>query len=81
MINNLNLRMTVKPNAMQIATSTVKPVRPFNRFGASKIANTGLDPQGSFKHFVQNDPIKNIDLARDRFESTKHETSIKIPKG
>ena len=36
--------MTVKPNAMQIATSTVKPVRPFNRFGASKIANTGLDP-------------------------------------
>ena len=34
----------IKPTAMQIATTAVKPTRPFNRFGASKIAGTGSDP-------------------------------------
>ena len=45
-------KSAVKPTSMQVATQAIKPVRPFNRFGASKIANTGSDPQGSFKHFV-----------------------------
>jgi hypothetical protein len=56
-------------------------VRPYNRFGAQKIADTGKDPLGSFAAFLKNDPYKNIDIARDRHEATKHETSIKIPQG
>lgn len=66
---------------MQIATTSIKPVRPFNRFGASKIAGTGSDPQGSYKNFILQDTFKNIDVKRDRFEATKAETSIKIPAG
>ncbi len=73
--------MSNKPNAMQIATNSIKPVRDFNRFGPQKIAGTGSDPQGSYKHFIQNDAFKNIDVRRDRYEATKHETSVKIPIG
>ena len=29
-------------------------------------ANTGLDPMGSFKHFVSKDPTINLDVHRDR---------------
>ncbi len=71
--------MSVKPSAMQIATSRPKPVRPYNRFGAQKIADTGKDPLGSFAAFIKHDPFKNIDVYRDRHEATKHETSVKIP--
>jgi len=73
--------MSFKPSAMQIATTNPKPVRPYNRFGASKIADTGKDPQGSFASFTKKDPYKNIDVKRDHHEATKHETSIKIPQG
>ena len=59
----------------------IKPVRSFNRFGTSKIDGTGCDPQGSYRHFVKNDPITNIDVHRDRLFTTRSETSIKIPKG
>ena len=68
-------------SAFQISTVQVKPVRPYNRFGASKISNTGLDPHGGYKSFIQKDAFKNIDVHRDRFESNKKETSIKIPAG
>ena len=66
---------------MQVATTAIKPVRPYNRFGPSKIINTGLDPTANFKHFVGNDTFKNIDVHRDRKCATIMETSVKIPKG
>ena len=76
------MKMSSKPNnAMQVARNNPQPVRPYNRFGASKIANTGKDPQGSFVAFIQKDPYKNIDVRRDHHEETKHETSVKIPHG
>ena len=68
-------------NQMQLATTAVKPVRPYNRFGASKIAGTGKDPQGAYAHFVKNDPYKNIDVYRDRFEANKDSLTVKIPAG
>ena len=74
-------KSAVKPTSMQVATQAIKPVRPFNRFGASKIANTGSDPQGSYKHFIQNDPFTNIDVHRDHNEKHISETAIKIPQG
>ena len=68
MIKIWNLKnMKSRPNQMQVATTSVKPVRPYNRFGQSKIAGTGLDPHGSYKHFINNDTYKNIDIARDRY--------------
>lgn len=70
-----------KPSAMQIATTAVKPVKPYNRFGKSKIENTGIDPQGSYLHFIQNDAFKNIDVRRDYNEAHKSETAVKIPHG
>ena len=66
---------------MQIATTSVKPSRPFNRFGASKIAGTGCDPYGSYKNFIQHDAFKNIDVNRDYLEANKDKISIKIPQG
>ena len=44
----------------------VTPVRPYNRFTKPLCANTGIDPTGSFKHFLAKDPIKNLDVYRDR---------------
>lgn len=35
-----------------------KPVRPFNRFGRPKIANTGIDPSTVFINFNNKDPTK-----------------------
>jgi len=35
---------------------TVKPVRPFNRFGLPKISNTGVDPATVFINFNNKDP-------------------------
>ena len=34
------------------------PVRPFNRFGKSKIYNTGIDPPSIFVDFINKDPEK-----------------------
>ena len=60
---------------------SVKPVRPFKRFGAYKMADTGQDPQGSYKHFVSKDPIQNIDVHRDLLKKITVEQSVKIPIG
>ena len=38
-----------------------KPVRPFNRFGKQKIANTGIDPSSVFINFNSKDPTKPYD--------------------
>lgn len=38
--------------------NTFHPVRPFNRFGKSKIYNTGIDPPSIFIDFIQKDPDK-----------------------
>lgn len=35
-----------------------RPVRPFNRFGKSKIYNTGIDPPAIFVDFINKDPDK-----------------------
>ena len=35
-----------------------RPVRPFNRFGKSKIYNTGIDPPAVFVDFIRKDPDK-----------------------
>ena len=73
--------MSGKPNAMQVATTAIKPVRPFERFAATKKAGTGIDPDGSYRNFVKNDTYKNIDVHRDHAESHKEETAVKIPLG
>ena len=70
-----------RPNAMQLATTAVKPVRPYNRFGAQKIADTGVDPDAGYKHFLTQDPFKNIDVHRDRCCATIMETSVRVPIG
>ena len=44
----------------------VTPVKPYTRFTKQMQANTGLDPMGSFKHFVSKDPTINLDVHRDR---------------
>lgn len=36
--------------------NTIKPVRPFNRFGLPKISNSGIDPSTVFINFNQKDP-------------------------
>jgi hypothetical protein len=66
---------------MQIATNAVKPVRPFSRFTSTKVAGTGVDPQGSYRDFINKDTFKNVDVRRDHNEENKEENSIKIPKG
>ena len=37
---------------------TYKPVRPFNRFGKPKIANTGIDPSSVFINFNNKDAVQ-----------------------
>ena len=62
-------------------TSQPKPVRPYQRFGPAKIADTGFDPVNNWKHFIKNDPTTNIDVHRDRKFTTRHEDHVKIPTG
>lgn len=66
---------------MQKSTTQANPVRPYCRFPATKVANTGKDPMGSYTHFVQNDPYKNLDWKRDHHKEHINETSVKIPAG
>ncbi len=46
--------------------NSVRPVKPFNRFGKSKIYNTGIDPPSIYLNFIRKDPdkpyTKNISL-------------------
>lgn len=60
---------------------TVQPVRPYRRFVNSKQANTGLDPQGSYHHFVLNDPIKNLDINREHTKALKSADPPLVPLG
>lgn len=66
---------------MQIATTKPAPVRPYQRFPATKVVNTGKSPMGAFLHFVSKDPFQNLDWKRDHHNSTVREMSVKIPKG
>jgi hypothetical protein len=38
--------------------NTFRPVKPFNRFGKSKIYNTGIDPPTIYVDFIKKDPDK-----------------------
>ena len=38
--------------------NTFRPVKPFNRFGKSKIYNTGIDPPTIYVDFIKKDPEK-----------------------
>ena len=68
-------------NAMQTATTKPNPVRPYQRFPATKVCNTGRDPMGAYAHFVKNDPVLNMDWKRDHHKAHIHETAVKIPAG
>ena len=73
--------MAAKPSALQISTNKPNPVRPYCRFPATKVANTGKDPMGSYSHFVKQDPFQNLDWKRDHQKEHIHETAVKIPAG
>ena len=47
-----------KLSVVQKNFEAYKPVRPFNRFGKSKIANTGIDPNTVFINFSNKDPTQ-----------------------
>ena len=66
---------------MQQATTQSNPVKPYQRFPATKVCNTGRDPMGAYQHFVKNDPITSLNWKRDNQKDNINETSIKIPKG
>ena len=61
--------------------STIVPVKPFNRFIKSKIANTGVDPGQTFINFINKDipkpyksqlsPLSNKYKENINFENTK----------
>ena len=65
----------------QQARVTVKPVRPYRRFQNSKVANTGIDPIGNYKHFITKDPTSNLDVHRDRKRLTRFEDHVRLPTG
>ena len=66
---------------MQLATTAIKPVRPYERFAATKKAGTGIDPDGSYRNFVKNDTYKNIDVHKEHAHAHINETAVKIPHG
>ena len=45
-----------KLSLVQKNFNVIKPVRPFNRFGAQKTSNSGIDPQTVFIDFNNKDP-------------------------
>ena len=65
----------------QPARVTVKPVRPYQRFQNSRVANSGIDPIGNYAHFIWKDPTTNLDVHRDRKRLTAQFDHAKIPKG
>ena len=54
----LNSYREQKLTLVQKNFNSYKPVRPFNRFGKPKIANTGIDPSSVFINFNNKDPTK-----------------------
>ena len=60
---------------------TVKPVRPYRRFQGERVAFTGLDHVGNYKHFISKDPMANIDVHRDRKFKTRFDDNVQIPIG
>ena len=54
----LNSYREQKLTAVQKNFESYKPVRPFNRFGKPKIADTGIDPSTVFINFNNKDPTK-----------------------
>ena len=57
------------------------PVKPYTRFTKQMQAGTGLDPNGSFKHFTSKDPTFNLDVHRDRKRELTLEYARPIPYG
>ena len=47
-----------KLSPVQNNFNIIHPVRPFNRFGKTKIYNTGIDPPSIFVDFIKKDPDK-----------------------
>ena len=60
---------------------SVQPVRPYRRFPKSMVADTGINPTGSFVDFVHKDPIIALNRHRDREATIKDEIYVKIPIG
>ena len=59
--NYFNLLKRYKPehiSTTQKNFNTIKPVRPFNRFGKSKISENGIDPEKVFLNFSSHDAKK-----------------------
>ena len=71
-----------KLSLVQKNFNTIKPVRPFNRFVESKLANSGIDPSTVFINFNNKDPnqpILNQDNSvyndlRDKYIPTEPQT-------
>lgn len=56
------------------------------RFKATQVAHSGVDPLGSFQHFLSHDPITNIDVWRDQRPKCNIEKEFpfmknKVPSG
>ena len=54
----LNAYREQKLSLVQKNFDSYKPVRPFNRFGKPKVADTGIDPSTVFINFNNKDPTK-----------------------
>ena len=54
----LNSYREQKLTSVQKNFESYKPVRPFNRFGKPKIADSGIDPSSVFINFNNKDPTK-----------------------
>ena len=68
-------------NKMQVATTKPAPVRPYQRFPATKVCDTGRDAMGAYMAFVSKDPVTNLNWKRDHHKDNISETAIKIPVG
>ena len=51
---------------MSVPKMKVTPVKPYCRFPKTMAAGTGLNPMGSYLHFIGRDPAVNFDVHRDR---------------
>ena len=57
-VKTLNAYREQKLTLVQKNFDSYKPVRPFNRFGKPKVADTGIDPSSVFINFNNKDPTK-----------------------
>ena len=62
-------------------SKTVKPVKPYSRFPKTMMADTGINPTGSFVAFIGKDPTIALNRHRDYERTVKDEIYQKIPIG